>query len=1348
MKYAKNEQHPISDKGTKESETKPPFLGKNGQGRQRDKPVGISIPIQASFREDSSTQPASLPCNFGWGYTLKHYCCQALEQVAMAAMTISYEPREVMALEPYVDRVAAELEGKRKDCATYYAMHGHLASALVSSGVDSVQGTVETVTECGQKAHRGFVSTAKWVWDVESAPLPRKPFEVVLGVFSDKRIVPVKDPEIKGAGKGRRDSRANSHAKSGAGGNSKVNRSPQPRAEDVDRARVISAALNNPSAPLHDPESQGFVIPESVFQQGHHGRARETVHHESDSEEDPDEVERAEKEHWERYLTDRFVVSEPPPNRRLQESGDLASLVEYEEHDQMGAPFCLMAAIDTACYDSVTGVDNRKVKEYVKYVFYDDLVSMDAFSRIDSLTKQVGTLEHANIYSKIRGVNIMIMNSAMHVIHYKCHCSAWKWVHLKYLAPEDFADEFVGYRDVDEGDWEVELSNRVGDEAFVEIPCGHFILMCTHGTNHSHVPSLGEFAFVCSNDVTSVDDVAGITQVFASGFWNGYLGARVVAEGFPIAFRCTGLPALASVINSPLFTAFTIKMGATPGILSRVVMVGALAAKFLLPYVELVEEQRVEFGPTYFAASDLDTRHVIDKKDRLVHQESYCNVVCNVRRSIRFGWNSRTKERLWPAWINDRSYFECYGWDCGVRKRTDGSDHIEVIEVERFKVLANDMAISSQFINPSKDLMSYSTIRQVNKVGDNPEITSGTLRVLKQYAAYLVSTTERTPVVIAGLVQHNVVGREAVVPNRANVVDNQENGDVHGGAAFVRDPLVDPFYGLRTNHVKGSYRLEPSKLKPVAVAPIGTLYRAGMEPVTAGAYCLSDSEGCMAAFMTRAMSKSNDHVPEAVLEYQRLGKELIDDLLDNSVLNVIPNSGNKTERNITAFIKAYTGKRPKYWIESRVKDYRLFESGRMKPKQLKKFEEHGFFVKFESNIKVLDDGTVKGRPRGIMTMSGRMLIELAPCIEVLHQLYGTKMKDFQIKNMTEEEKVQVIMNHSRNGCMVTDASAFESSVFDKIREVEDYCMKKLCERVGAPDLYDDYRRYVMGYRVLRTKWGVFACCTRDSGDFWTSAFNGIVMLTLVYYECKKSGRPFTALVEGDDGLAPLGSMSSASVKELGFSFSSELYGTRPGDVDFLKARWAGGNKYLMIGRTISQMLWIKKAAHLTRGKQLFLLRMAALSCYHNSPGHPVISALISRILRVTRHVKEFRGYLRYVDTWKGHCINTTIPDVIVIKEEMRALIAGGAVGFPPMPISTQLELERMFTHDDLFYVARVFDSDEEVYAKACIVNGKLNTTSTDFYCAIEESGISIEGSVSRDHAPSKSGFLSSLAKVG
>jgi len=1348
MKYAKNEQHPISDKGTKESETKPPFLGKDGQDRQRDKPVGIDIPIQTSFREDSSTQPASLPWTSSWRSALKQYCYQALEQVSVAALSISYEPREVQPMVPYVEEVTRQINGKREDLVAFYALHGHLASGLVSSGVGVVQETTNSMANYGQKAHGSFTSTAQWVWDVESAPCPRTPFQVVLGVFSDQRLNVGKEdkPSIRGAGYGRRDSRANSHAKSGAGGKSKVSKGPQPRAEDVENARIISAALNRPDHPPHVFGSHEFVIPESVFQQGHNGRVRETVHHESDSEDDPDEIERAERERWERYLSDRFVVSEPPPTRRLQTSGELLSVVEYEEHDQMGAPFCLMAAIDTACYDSVERVDKRKVKDYLKYVFDDDFVGMGTNERVDSLTRQVGTLDHADVYSKIRGVNIMIMNSSMTVIHLTCHCSAWKWVHLKYLCPDDMAGEH-GRSDEDEC-WELELYDRAGDEAFVDVPCGHFVLMCSHATNHSHVPNMSTFQFSHIENVTSVDDVTGFTQAFACGFWNGYLGARLVAEMLPIAFRCTGLPLLATVLNSPGFTAFTVIMGASPSFSSRLVLFGALAVKAALPYVELVEERKVIFGPTYFTTSDIDTRHVIDKKDKLVHQEAYADVVCQVRKSIRFGLNSRTKERLWSTWFGYQAFFEVFGWDCGFVKRTDGSDLVEVVEVERFKVLANDMAISSQFINPVKDLMSYSTIRQVNKLGDNPEITSGTMRVLKQYATYLVSTTERSVVRVNSLVQHNVAGREAVVPNRANVVYNQEAGEIHGGAAFKRDVDRDPYYGLRTNHVKGAYRLEPSTLKPVAVAPIGTLYRAGMEPVTAGAYCLSDSEGCLAAFMTRAMSKSNEHVPEAVKEYQRLGKELIDDLLDNSVLDVIPNTGNKTERNISAFVAAYTGKRPTYWIEARVKDYKLFESGRMKPKQLRKFEEHGFFVKFESNIKVLDDGSVKGRPRGIMTMSGRMLIELAPCINVLHQLYGTKMKDFQIKNMSEEEKVQVIMNHSRNGCMVTDASAFESSVFDKIRDVEDYCMKKLCERVGAPDLYDDYRRYVMGYRVLRTKWGVFACCTRDSGDFWTSAFNGIVMLTLVYYECKKSGRPFTALVEGDDGLAPLGSMSSSSVKELGFSFSSELYGTRPGDVDFLKARWAGGNKYLMIGRSISQMLWIKKAAHLTRGKQLFLLRMAALSCYHNSPGHPVISALISRILRETRHVKEFKGYLRYVDTWKGSRINTKIPDVIQVKEEMRALIAGGAVGFPPMPISTQLELERMFTHDDLFYVARVFDSDEEVYAKACIVNGKLNTTSTDFYCAIEESGIYIEGSVSRDHAPSKSGFLSSLAKVG
>jgi hypothetical protein len=375
-----------------------------------------------------------------------------------------------------------------------------------------------------------------------------------------------------------------------------------------------------------------------------------------------------------------------------------------------------------------------------------------------------------------------------------------------------------------------------------------------------------------------------------------------------------------------------------------------------------------------------------------------------------------------------------------------------------------------------------------------------------------------------------------------------------------------------------------------------------------------------------------------------------------------------------------------------------------------------------------------------MQMSPLMMMENAQSMKLLHQLYNSGMKEFQVKGMTSEEMCKVIEEITCSGAMVTDASAFESSLSERLRVIEGYVMEILCDRAGVPEQYEAYVKHTTGYRDLKTKWGTLRCCTRDSGDFWTSAFNGVSNLSLALFCSIVKKIPLVAILEGDDGLVRPGAMCGVILEKLGIKFSSELVGSKSGDVDFLRSLWRHGKRYLCVGRSLG-LLWVKRAAHLSRGKQLYLLRMSALSLYHMSPGHPVLTAIINRINKETRHVKRFKNYTRYVDTWKGFIINESkFPDDIQVDESMRDKVAEGAEGFPPIPRSLQLELERVFTEDSEFYVGRLLDAYEDVSLKVAVSNGEIDNSSTDFFRALKESGIKLSQVVAQP-APELSGRL-------
>jgi len=918
----------------------------------------------------------------------------------------------------------------------------------------------------------------------------------------------------------------------------------------------------------------------------------------------------------------------------------------------------------------------RDIKDYLRRVSGD----------LNLAPNEVGSFDYLRSYSLERGVNLRIRDTDGVILYLRQHNVHWKWVYLKFIRP----DEFVGLH-----------INVAGDECMY----GHYVMEYRERTSYKLLPDKSKDRFECPE--------SGLTH-WATALPYCFVGVRSIFIGYNAYFN--------SKLRINWFDAF---LGICVGFFSFKVV------------------RRITFTETVTPKNDYDRRNHVDKRDNLETQEAGCYAITS--RHVILG-------NYWTKMLGLRPSFKVPWMFDNVEPR--------LVEINKYRVIADAMDSMAPGLPREANLASFAALRGVNSLGVSGSALS-TLSVLKDYAR---SVDNHGLVNLRGLVQYNATGAANVMPNIDNMAENQLVG---AGCMKSKLPVVN-------NHVhNGRWRKDKVAHKAVATAPLGPIVtEKGV--VSAGAICLTDSDTVLAAFMNRAMSKARPKDMSKVKKCVKVAKRFFSKLISKSTLPILSRPGQVYEANCLALRKMYAGKRPQAWIDMMCKNYVEYCCNRLRGHELKRFTQHSFFVKFESNIKAQDD-KLFSRARGIMTMSPLMMLELAQVGEVLHSFYHTRMAEFQIKNLTLQDMADRIVSHSESGCMVTDASAFESSIIPELRKIEEHVVTLLCNKCGLPDVAKAYLKHKVAPRHLRTRWGTLVCVTRCSGDYDTSASNGIMNLSLVVYEYylaalerqdteanfsieKLLVRTFEAshedvktdydnylvdrlspkaLVEGDDGLVPVGTMNEEHMKELGFKYSSEVVGQRPGDVDFLRSLWHGGKRYLNIGRCLS-LLWVKKCALLSRGKQLWLLRMAALSLYHLSPGHPVLTALINRIERETKHVREFKGFIQYVDTWKGTEIySKSFPRDIEIDETMRTRVAEGAIGFPPISIGNQLHLERVFETEEVFYVGRILDDYDDISQRVNLADN-INQSHTYFNRAIEACGLTTTGVQKRSDTGTRS----------
>lgn len=644
-----------------------------------------------------------------------------------------------------------------------------------------------------------------------------------------------------------------------------------------------------------------------------------------------------------------------------------------------------------------------------------------------------------------------------------------------------------------------------------------------------------------------------------------------------------------------------------------------------------VSETRV-----FFEAGDGDKRAPIQRRDKIESQDKLVRV--RMRQGVAIAGR------------------EVFSW-------TDRWLLVSVVRV--VQTWREVQSLVNMGLDPAKALPTIGALRVVNtddslgSIMDSMEYMRILIGHLKDASGYVGEISR---------VCYNATYKEIVAGNTMQQIIDQQDAGARGAGV---------------NHIKSVSPLDTTKLKenmPVAYCPIGQPITDD-GPVGAGFYPLTDQGTLLSAYCLRAMTQKPKIEGEVRL-FLSFARNFL-----RQLVNATDVQGLDQEDCREAFRKAQRGKQSQAAIEQAIREYDEWLLGKHN-----NTNKHSAFVKFENSAKESPSGWGV-KPRLIMTMSNRMKIECSQILAVIHKWNAGPFSKYQVKDMSPADMIQKIQAASDGPHTVSDYSSFEASLDSAIRTLENDVMLQLCHKAGLHDTARSIRRHAFGGRNLHTKAGVFKIYSRCSGDYWTSFGNGIVNVCIMAYCAhRKRINDFSMIAEGDDGLVPRHIPDDDIIKALGFGYSTNLHGENPGDCDFLRSRWINGKRFLDIGRCFNAF-WARSTVPLKHSKQMFLIRAAANSLYWLSPGHPVIMAIVSRILRETRSYHPFKGYERYLNKWGGRDY-AEIADrdvALVVDETMRAEVAFGAGEFPPLSITSQLVLERRILEDAQIYVGLLLD---------------------------------------------------------
>jgi len=233
----------------------------------------------------------------------------------------------------------------------------------------------------------------------------------------------------------------------------------------------------------------------------------------------------------------------------------------------------------------------------------------------------------------------------------------------------------------------------------------------------------------------------------------------------------------------------------------------------------------------------------------------------------------------------------------------------------------------------------------------------------------------------------------------------------------------------------------------------------------------------------------------------------------------------------------------------------------------------------------------------------------------------------------------------------------------------------------------------------------FVDSTTSSGDFARSPNpimegNGVRSLLEFASKRSKTHKPDSKVepicfvrrgqqvIEGDDMVVTsLTNVSPRDLLDLQFSCSMFLM-SRLG-IPYLSREYdEKGYPHGDCLKFLSKILHTTTGVNLKRTKQLFLIRMKAISYWLSFGDHPIIWAACRYVFERTADIVPFKGWERYVDQFKEEHlvpVSTFVPPDVKVPLARRLIIAKGSDDIGSVPIWAQIEVEERILAGDFTF---------------------------------------------------------------
>lgn len=225
-----------------------------------------------------------------------------------------------------------------------------------------------------------------------------------------------------------------------------------------------------------------------------------------------------------------------------------------------------------------------------------------------------------------------------------------------------------------------------------------------------------------------------------------------------------------------------------------------------------------------------------------------------------------------------------------------------------------------------------------------------------------------------------------------------------------------------------------------------------------------------------------------------------------------------------------------------------------------------------------------------------------------------------VKHVPVDERAQLVASLRQAGLkyFVTDYTAFESHFTPAVMDALELQLYRHC--LAGWRGVDTLCKVISGRNVMRTRSNVTGHCVakRMSGEMSTSLANSFSNHMLALFIAHEEGATLRGFVEGDDGIwATDFDLKASKYAELGFTIKVEQV-RDPSEASFCGLVFAESGQVVRDPRHfLANFSWT--SSFIQAGDRIMheLLRAKALSCLHETPACPIVSALARKALEVT-----------------------------------------------------------------------------------------------------------------------------------